>query len=68
MSYTPEKMEQANENGNGTAFKHDENSLNRLQTAGSVAMSPEMFEKLYLTPLTNVKGDLRKTFGNPTPM
>jgi hypothetical protein len=42
--------------------------LQRLRTAGSVQMSAELFEKLYLTPNIPVKGDLRKTFGNPTPM
>lgn len=31
-------------------------------------MSPELFEKLYLQPINNVKGDLRKTFANPTPL
>lgn len=31
-------------------------------------MSPALFEKLYLQPHVNVKGDLRKTFGNPTPL
>lgn len=28
----------------------------------------ELFEKLYLTPQKTVKGDLRGTFGNPTPV
>lgn len=45
-----------------------EDALHRVRTAGSVSISPELFEKLYLSPQTNVKGDLRKTFGNPTPM
>jgi len=31
-------------------------------------MSPELFEKLYLSPQTHVKGHLRSTFGNPTPL
>ena len=43
-------------------------ALNRLRTAGSISISPELFEKLYLSPQNNVKGDLRKTFGNPTPL
>ena len=43
-------------------------TMNRLRSAQSVSMSPEMFEKLYLSPPSNVKGQLRKTFGNPTPM
>ncbi|KAK2054722.1 GPR1/FUN34/YaaH-class plasma membrane protein [Colletotrichum caudatum] len=42
--------------------------LRRTKTAGSVSMSPELFEKLYLSPQNKVKGDLRKTFGNPTPI
>ncbi|KAF2145220.1 uncharacterized protein K452DRAFT_306136 [Aplosporella prunicola CBS 121167] len=43
-------------------------ALRRIRTAGSVTMSPELFEKLYLTPEHKVKGDLRQTFGNPTPL
>jgi hypothetical protein len=31
-------------------------------------MTPELFEKLYLAPQSKVKGQLRDTFGNPTPM
>ena len=34
----------------------------------TMTLSPEMFEKLYLGPKSEVKGDLRKTFANPTPM
>jgi hypothetical protein len=34
----------------------------------SLGISPELFEKLYLSPQNAVKGDLRKTFGNPTPV
>jgi hypothetical protein len=48
----------ANGNGNGTP-------LDRMQ---SLSISPELFEKLYLSPQNAVKGDLRKTFGNPTPL
>ena len=39
--------------------------LNRVETAQSVNISMEMFEKLYLSPENKVKGDLRKTFANP---
>jgi uncharacterized protein len=42
--------------------------LNRVDTAKSVNISMEMFEKLYLAPENKVKGDLRKTFANPTPL
>src|SRR5262249_10208613 len=43
-------------------------ALKKIQTAGSISISPELFEKIYLTPQNRVKGDLRKTFGNPTPL
>jgi len=33
-----------------------------------LSISPEVFEKLYLSPENAVAGDLRKTFGNPTPV
>ncbi|KAL8716200.1 MAG: hypothetical protein Q9220_000105 [cf. Caloplaca sp. 1 TL-2023] len=57
-------------NGNGASGYDDGSSdpLTRLRTAGSVNISPEMFEKLYLSPENRVKGELRKTFGNPTPI
>ncbi|KAF2098734.1 GPR1/FUN34/YaaH-class plasma membrane protein [Rhizodiscina lignyota] len=45
-----------------------ENALRKIRTAGSISISPELFEKLYLSPQNVVKGDLRKTFGNPTPL
>jgi hypothetical protein len=43
-------------------------ALNRFRSATSIAMTPELFEKLYLSPQSKVKGHLRDTFGNPTPM
>ncbi|KAI9706949.1 MAG: hypothetical protein M1820_004535 [Bogoriella megaspora] len=45
-----------------------DNALRRIKTAGSISISPELFEKIYLTPQNAVKGELRKTFGNPTPL
>ncbi|OIW22877.1 gpr1-like plasma membrane protein [Coniochaeta ligniaria NRRL 30616] len=45
---------------------HEE--LRRIRTAGTVSISAELFEKLYLSPQNVVKGDLRTTFGNPTPI
>ena len=36
--------------------------------SGSISISPELFEKIYLSPQNKVAGDLRKTFGNPTPV
>jgi hypothetical protein len=52
---------------NDTNMDH-ETALNRIRTAGSISISPELFEKIYLSPQNVVKGDLRKTFGNPTPV
>jgi hypothetical protein len=43
-------------------------ALKKIQTAGSISISPELFEKIYLSPEVRVKGELRKTFGNPTPL
>ncbi|MCJ1232284.1 hypothetical protein MMC14_000233 [Varicellaria rhodocarpa] len=56
---------------NGTYLNEDvssEQALRRMRTAGSISLSPELFEKLYLSPESKVKGELRKTFGNPTPL
>jgi len=48
---------------------HDpETALKRVRTAGSVSISPELFEKLYLSPPTHVKGGILKQVGNPTPV
>jgi len=48
---------------------HDsDDALRRIQTAGSISISPELFEKIYLTPQNRIHGDLRRTFGNPTPL
>lgn len=41
-------------------------AMNKIKTAGSISISPALFEKLYLSPQNQVTGDLRKTFGNPT--
>jgi hypothetical protein len=45
------------------SHEHLRNALTNTMT-----LSPEAFERLYLGPKTEVKGDLRKTFANPTPM
>lgn len=43
-------------------------TLRKIQTGASIAIPREMFEKLYLSPKNKVKGDLQKTFANPTPL
>lgn len=60
-------------NGNGVGKDSDyaeghKETLSRFRSAQSISMTPELFEKLYLSPQNKVKGDLRKTFANPTPM
>jgi len=56
-------------NGYHLDSNHDHgDALKRIQTAGSISISPELFEKMYLSPQNKIAGDLRKTFGNPTPV
>lgn len=43
-------------------------NLTHYKSAGGMTISPELFEKLYLTPKTAVTGDFRKRFANPTPL
>ena len=52
---------------NSVKNEHHE-ALGRTQTIGGVSMSPELFEQLYLAPKNPIKGQLRQTFGNPTPI
>ncbi|KAJ9493684.1 hypothetical protein H2202_010846 [Exophiala xenobiotica] len=59
------------EDGNSYHLGPQEDSataLEKVRTAGSISISPELFEKLYLSPKNAVKGDIRRTFGNPTPI
>ncbi|KAL7894995.1 GPR1/FUN34/yaaH family domain-containing protein [Trichoderma sp. SZMC 28014] len=54
---------------NNVDFDSDRSdALNRFRSAASINMTPELFEKLYLAPQSKVKGQLRDTFGNPTPI
>ncbi len=59
---------------NGTKHEHlhdgmsPDSAIKKIQTAGSISISPALFEKLYLSPQNHVKGNLRQTFGNPTAM
>jgi hypothetical protein len=45
-----------------------DSALRRIKTAETISMSPELFERLYLTPQTAAKGDLRLTWGIPSPL
>lgn len=61
-------------NGNRGAYDlhhntHDEETaLKRLRTAGSISITPELFEKIYLSPKNQVSNNIRSTVGNPTPL
>ena len=53
----------------GNSIEADQKEqIQRHATNHSVTIPMEVFEKMYLTPQNVVKGDLRKTFGNPTPL
>lgn len=48
---------------------HDEETaLKRMRTAGSISITPELFEKIYLSPKNQVSNNIRSTVGNPTPL
>ena len=48
----------------------DGHPLRHTTTAATttITLTPEQFEKIYLSPQSGVKGDLRATFANPTPL
>lgn len=49
---------------NGAEINH----LMRASTRDSIAVPRELLEKIYLNPPQTVKGGLRRTFANPTPL
>lgn len=50
-------MERNSYNGDGAS--HEEKVRNALTNA--MTLSPELFEKIYLSPKVDTKGDLRKS-------
>lgn len=70
MDENKEDRDWANGNTNNNVGHNEplHDTLERLRTTQSVVLSPEMFERLYLQPKPNVKGELVRTFGNPTPL
>lgn len=71
MSSEDSPVEKVSSNNRGAGHTHAEmrdDTLRRIQTAGSIVITPEIFEKMYLTPANKVKGDLRMKFANPTPL
>ncbi|KAA8901770.1 GPR1/FUN34/yaaH family-domain-containing protein [Sphaerosporella brunnea] len=63
MSTSNSSVVQDIEKDAGSTPTHD--YVERVQT---ITLTPEVFEKLYLTPQNKVKGDLHSAFGNPTPV
>jgi hypothetical protein len=52
-----------------TADTHFDNEEKlRYELAKTVTLTPELYEKLFISPKTQVSGSLRSTFGNPTPI
>ncbi|KAJ4367984.1 hypothetical protein N0V85_009112 [Neurospora sp. IMI 360204] len=61
----------ANGDGNQYDIRNNEtrgDALRKIQTAGSLSISAELFEKIYLSPKTQVQGNLRNVLGNPAPI
>ena len=50
----------------GTHFDSEEKL--RYELAKTVTLTPELYERLFISPKTPVAGDLRARFGNPTPI
>lgn len=48
----------------------NDQALHRIRTAGSVSISAELFERLYLSPKVGAapESGIRKVVGIPTPM
>ena len=51
-----------------TSYSDKGYNLSHVKSSGGMTISPELFEKLYLTPKTASTGDFRKRFANPTPL
>lgn len=55
-------------NGDARAAANKESSYGLSTVPTSVTLSPEQFEKLYLSPMMHRQGSLAKQVGNPTPL
>jgi uncharacterized protein len=43
-------------------------AMRAIRSANSLSISPELFEKIYLSPKTRLRKDQRRSFANPTPL
>ena len=55
-----------NVSSNGTYFDPEEKF--RYEPARIVTLTPELYERLFISPKTPLAGNLRSRFGNPTPI
>jgi uncharacterized protein len=66
------EVENGNINGTGNHADLEkidsEDQLRRALTNTNLTLTPELFERIYLSPQNKISGDLRKTFANPTPV
>lgn len=68
MPHHHQAVEKEYEHSISRSPARDYSDGNGAPLAPTMTLSAEQFEKLYLGPKTEVAGDLRKTFANPTPM
>jgi hypothetical protein len=47
---------------------YDSEEKLRYELAKTVTLSPELYERLFISPKNDIPGDLRKQLGNPTPV
>lgn len=68
-SATMASRDHFNTNENRSHETHfDSEEKFRYELAKTVTLAPELYERLFISPKTQVSGSLRKTFGNPTPV
>lgn len=56
------------EKGDSNNSMGHEDMLERVRTASTITIPPEIFEQMFLSPENKVKGQLRQTLANPTPI
>jgi hypothetical protein len=71
FSTPPLTPKAAMDNKNAEYYKVEEGkniSPDKLKPPASMSISPELFERLYLSPREPVKEDTTRGFANPTPV
>lgn len=68
MSYDSQAGTVNLEKGESHNSTSHEEMLSRVRTANSITIPPDIFEQMFLSPENKVKGQLRQTLANPTPI